>query len=336
MPLGLLASLGAGLISAIVFASATTGPLVPRLILFLITPLPVFMAGLSLGWRSAAIAGAAAAVFLGLAAGPYFALVYAVTQALPAAFLCYLALLHRTLPASHEGAPVVEWYPVGRIVMWAGAIAALLAILMLGMVGTDREALLEIFKTAIGSILKQQPEGGGLPETLGDADLARFATLALTMLPAFSAISWMLGLLGNLWLAGRITLASGRLQRPWPDVASITLPRWAPMALLAATAASTLGGFGGLAATAIAGAAFFAYVLLGLAIAHYATRPFAWRPFALWALYGCIIVLPGAPIFVAILGLAETLRPMRKPANPAPPQSPPNSPPPSPPPPPGG
>ena len=71
MPLGLLASLGAGLISAIVFASATTGPLVPRLILFLITPLPVFMAGLSLGWRSAAIAGAAAALFLGLAAGPY-------------------------------------------------------------------------------------------------------------------------------------------------------------------------------------------------------------------------------------------------------------------------
>ena len=133
---------------------------------------------------------------------------------------------------------------------------------------------------------------------LGDAISRRSSLLARPRsLPAFSAIGW---LLGNLWLAGRITLASGRLQRPWPDVASITLPRWAPMALLAATAASSLGGFAGLAATAIAGAAFFAYVLLGLAIAHYATPALRLAAVRALALYGCIIVLPGAPIFVAM------------------------------------
>jgi hypothetical protein len=53
----LLIALGAGLISAVVFASATTGPLLMRMVLFLLTALPLFLAGLGLGPRAAAVAG---------------------------------------------------------------------------------------------------------------------------------------------------------------------------------------------------------------------------------------------------------------------------------------
>jgi len=64
MPYTLLIGLGAGLISAVVFASATTGPLLMRMLLFLLTPLPLFLAGLGLGPITAAIAGIAGAVAL--------------------------------------------------------------------------------------------------------------------------------------------------------------------------------------------------------------------------------------------------------------------------------
>ncbi len=42
MPYKLLIALGAGLVSATVFASATTGPLLVRIVLFLLTPLALF------------------------------------------------------------------------------------------------------------------------------------------------------------------------------------------------------------------------------------------------------------------------------------------------------
>ena len=48
-----------GLVSAVVFASATTGPMLMRYVLFLLTSLPIFLAGLGWGWRFAGVAGAA-------------------------------------------------------------------------------------------------------------------------------------------------------------------------------------------------------------------------------------------------------------------------------------
>ncbi len=53
----LLVGVGLGLVAAVVFASATTGPLVARFLLFFITPLPIALAGLGWGWHTAAIAG---------------------------------------------------------------------------------------------------------------------------------------------------------------------------------------------------------------------------------------------------------------------------------------
>ena len=40
------------------------------------------------------------------------------------------------------------------------------------------------------------------------------------------ASSWLITTLLNFWLAGRITRASGRLPRPWPDIAGIELIPW--------------------------------------------------------------------------------------------------------------
>jgi hypothetical protein len=75
----------------------------------------------------------------------------------------------------------------------------------------------------------------------------------------------------------------------------------------------------------MAGGLFLAYLLLGLAIIHYTTRAQPWRPFALWALYGALIVVNvWIWIVVAVLGLAETVLHLRarSSAPPAPPLQP--------------
>ncbi|MGE5265912.1 MAG: DUF2232 domain-containing protein, partial [Deltaproteobacteria bacterium] len=68
-----------GLVSAVVFLSATTGPMLIRYALFLFTSLPIFLAGLGLGWRFAAIAGLASAIMVAGITDPQAAGVYALT-----------------------------------------------------------------------------------------------------------------------------------------------------------------------------------------------------------------------------------------------------------------
>ena len=146
------------------------------------------------------------------------------------------------------------------------------------------------------------------------SDLDEATAVALALLPAASAISTMGSLIFNMWLAGRITLASGRLQRPWPDLAAIAYPiGCAASARARRRGAAFLSGLPGLIAAGFAGPLFFAYVLMGLAVVHYVTRGRSWRPFALWALYAALFVMNTiASLAVALLGLAEAIWPIRR------------------------
>lgn len=330
----LLAGIGLGLVAAVVFASATTGPLLVRFLLMFITPLPIALAGLGWGWRSAVIAGAAGAGLILVFASPVVAVAFALSQAVPMAILTYLALLSRPLAeggAATEKAgdtPALEWYPPGRLVIWAAVMAALISVAMLMMIGGDvetlRKSLADFMRTAFEGGL---PGGGADGQArLSDAEIAALSEVALGMLPAAFTTSWMGSLLFNLWLAGRVTLASGQLGRPWPDLAATTYPPGTPLAFGVMLLATMLAGYAGLAASAFAGGLFVAYVLLGLAVIHYATRRQPWRLFALWALYGFLLVVNlWAAIVIAMLGLAEGVLQIRA-RVPAPPAAPPSNP----------
>jgi hypothetical protein len=304
----LLIALGAGLISAVVFASATTGPLLMRMVLFLLTALPLFLAGLGLGPRAAAVAGFSGALLVLVAGSPLGGLVFAASQAIPATILVYLVALNRVADDGRT-----EWYPVGRIVIAAALIAGSFATLTLFLLGGDidtlRSALRGMLQTFVDNELPKMPDA----PTLGPADIDEATGIALALLPAASAISTMGSLLFNLWLAGRITMASGRLQRPWPDLPAMVYPSTAPLMLAAATAAGFLAGLPGMIAAGFAGPLLFAYVLLGLAVVHYTTRGRPWRPFALWGLYASLFIMNTiASLAIALLGLAEAIWPMRK------------------------
>jgi hypothetical protein len=97
----LLIGLGAGTVSAVVFASATTGPLLVRMLLFLLTPLALFLAGLGLGPMMAALAGVAGTGLVLAAGGPTAAVIFAA---------CFRPRLSRLPePYGRRGSPVVPY-----------------------------------------------------------------------------------------------------------------------------------------------------------------------------------------------------------------------------------
>lgn len=314
-----LIGIGLGLVAAVVFASAATGPFLARFVLMFITPLPIALAGLGWGWRTAVIAGAAGSAVILPFAGPAMAVAFLLTQAAPMAMLTYLAMLSRPLalesdadPSADDGGAAMEWYPPGRLVVWAAAMAGLVSAVMLITIGGDletlRKSLAEIMTTALEAGL---PQGDGGVK-LSESEITALSEIALGMLPAAFAISWMGSLLFNLWLAGRVTLASGQLGRPWPNLAAMAYPAGTSLAFGAVLIASVLSGLPGLAASAFAGALFVAYLLLGLAVIHYMTLGRPWRAFALWALYGSLIIVNfWAAILIAMLGLAESILHLR-------------------------
>ncbi len=327
-----LIGLLAGVAAAVVFVSATTGPLPMRVILFLLTPLPLFLSGFGWGWVTTLIAGIVGMLVMAALTTPAIGAIFAISQAIPSTILIYLVTLNR--PAAGPGPDVdpvtrTEWYPVGRIVVWAAGISATMSIAALLLIGPDMETLRGEVRNLIDVVLKAQLEAMNSGTTMSEADLVRLTDLGIYLLPAATALSWMLTILFNLWLAAKITLASGKLPRPWPDLPAMRFPRMTPLVLAVTSALTLVPGYIALAASAASGALFFAYVLMGLAVIHYATRGQPWRPFALWGVYGALLILnTGVSAIIALIGIADSFLLLRKPPK-QPPSSPPRPPPPS-------
>ncbi len=303
----LLLAIAAGVIAAVVFASATTGPMLLRFVLFFLTPLSLYLAGLGIGPMAAAIATTVATLTILLLTNPMAALVFAVSAGAPAAMTTRLALLGRKTGDDHPDT-AVEWFPIGRIVLAAAMFGGIFAALALVVMGGDVDALTKAMRTLVETFVKtEMPQiPGSTPLT--EAQIDEISKRALGLLPTTLAALSMITTLLNLWLAGRITLASGRLVRPWPDFSQLRLPASATFALLAAMAAAFLDGFPGLLAGGFAGALTIAFALVGLAVAHSLTRGSAWRNFILTALYASLVLYtPGIALLLAVVGLAETI-----------------------------
>ena len=117
----------AGLASALLFVVSAKGTTAAALIAYF-TALPIIIAALGFGHLSglAGVVLGGGAVALGL--GPVLAVFFALCFALPGWWLAYLSQLAQpsAQPAVAGHAPALDWYPVGRLVVWAAALAALL------------------------------------------------------------------------------------------------------------------------------------------------------------------------------------------------------------------
>jgi hypothetical protein len=286
------------------FASIVSGALI-SLLLFYLAPLPLMMAALGWGPLSATIGGIAAAIGLGAIFGLPYCIAFVLTVALPAWWLGHLALLGRSIPAdalagngAAPAAPAMEWYPVGRILLWTAGFAALTTMAAMFTLGSDAATITAALRRGLLRVIGVRGPAGG-SEQVVDA--------LVTIAPSAAAVVAMMTLTLNLWLAAKITKTSGRLHRPWPDLKSAALP---PMTLAALSLALALCFTGGLLAMLgqIASAALLmAYALVGFAVLH--TLTLAMKSRALWlsATYAVVLVFGWPAVAMVGLGLADAV-----------------------------
>lgn len=303
-----LIGLGAGAASALLYVAAATGLSIALLLLY-VAPLPILLAGI--GWRHhAGLVGAIfGALVLSLAVGPKTGFFFMLAVGAPAWWLAYLALLAR--PGASEAD--TEWYPVGRLVVWCAIIGAALIAATIPLVANDlesyRAALREVFSQAL---VGPSAEAAGAPKLPGGQDPKVLIDLMATLAPLLAATVWTMSSLFNVWLAARICRASGRLVRPWPDLARMELPRGALAGIGAAFLASFLPGLLGLVAELFAATMSTAFLLLGLAVLHVTTRAVPARGLVLFALYALLLLQPWISIFLIGVGIAEQFFGLRR------------------------
>lgn len=280
----ILVGLGAGAAAALLFASVVSGS-IAAIFLFYLAPLPILIA--ALGWSHVAglIAAASATAVVVALSGIFFIAVPVI--AFGGWWLGYLALLAR--PATNGGWGPLEWYPTGRLVLWAAVIGTLIVAAAVPNFGTDQQSLQAALRKTYERILRDQ---------------SLIDVLVVAVPPAAAVFSTITNVF-NLWLAARVVKISGRLKRPWPDLAAWTLPTSTPVFLAAAIAGSFLPDLVGVLAGAFAASLLMAFAMLGFAVLHAITRGMSTRALVLAAVYAAAVVLGWPILAMSILGLAE-------------------------------
>jgi hypothetical protein len=304
----ILVAIAAGCASAAMFASITSGALLSLVLLYL-SPLPLMVAALSWGSGLAAIGSIIAAIGLGAIFGLADLIGFAVAVALPACWLGHLSLLGRPAAANHTATAVapsaLDWYPVGRLLLWIVGFAVFATGAALLTLGTDASAIAGTLRNFLLRVLELN-EAAISPETDQWVEaMVRFA-------PPAAAIAATLILSLNLFLAAKITATSGRLVRPWPDLRAMALPPMTPVALCVAIAFCFSGGLLAIVAKVVSSALIIAYALIGFAVLHTITRALKSRALWLGSAYIFALAFGWPMLALAALGLADALFGLRQ------------------------
>jgi hypothetical protein len=261
----------------------------------LLTPLPLLVAGLSLGLPGAAIAAVSGALILtlalgGIAPGATLLLAYGV----PAALIGRQALLNRR---GADGR--VEWYPPAGVLLWIVGYGLAGLLLALGL-AAGREGGLE---AAVAEHLTESAQAmpPGMSGAFRDAGVEQLARVV----PGLAVVMWSLQMLVNLWLAQGLLGRFGGKVRPRFDIAEIDMPGWLAVALAAASVvAAAAPGLLGFLALNVALALGFCFFMAGLAVIHAAVRAKPFKPLALAAVY-LSLLLSWPALLITGLGVVE-------------------------------
>ena len=299
----ILIGIASGIAAALLFACVASGSLL-ALLLFYLAPLPLMIAGLGWGHLAALIGAVVAAGCLAAGFDSWFCLMFLLGIGLPAWWLGYLALLARPAAAADR---TLEWYPIGRLVIWCAILGTLVVVVAIPMFGTDANSFQSSLKAAFDRLLRSEP-GADAPLSLpGISDPNRVLDFLVAVMPPAAAVVATLASLGNLWLAGKIVTISGRLSRPWPDLKKMQVPRLTAGLLGAGIGLSFLPDLLGIVAGVLACTLLLVYALLGFVIVHITTVGVNGRGFVLAGIYAAVAVFGWPVLLLTLLGLADNL-----------------------------
>jgi hypothetical protein len=298
--------ISAGVAAALLFASVTSGIWL-SIPLFYLAPLPIMIAGLGWSHWAALIASLTGALTLGAVFGVVFLFAFLAGAGVPAWWLGYLAMLARPVTANGpdgQQAAALEWYPPGRLVIWAALLATLVVIVAIPNFGTDGESFRAGLRGALNALLQAEiAPPAGAPSGIPRAD--RLIEFLVSAIPLAAAVLATITNIFNLWLAARIVKFSGRLARPWPQLSDLRFPRLLTAALALAVAFSFVDGLLGVVAGIASAALLLAYGILGFAVLHSITQGLRIRPFLLGLAYAAVFLIGWPILAVCLLGLID-------------------------------
>jgi hypothetical protein len=296
-----LVGIAAGVASALLFAAPLggTGFAWP---LFILTGLPIAIAGL--GWTATAaliataVAALAAFATLSLSAAAILTLIFG----LPITWLTRQAALSRPTSPDDLDSPR-EWYPIGGLLFHAAIAVGLGAVATALVVGYDPA---EFSRQMVGAVSAWLASSSGTATTT-EEQIEAFVRLNVAILPISLGILLLGVVVIDLWLGARIAAMSGRLKRPRDPLWTTALPRNAVIgfcvAILIALFPGPIGGIG----KVFVGTFGCALAMVGLAVMHALSLGNGARGFILAFAYAALIILGFPLILFAFLGIAETL-----------------------------
>ena len=303
----ILVGIGSGLAAGLLFAAPAVSStiIVPFL---LINHLPIAIAGLGWGSVAGAVAAGAGTLVAAALGGLGQAFVFLIYFGLPAAWLTHLIGLAR--PADPVSQPnTLIWYPLGRVLVHATAIVALVSGAVAIAIKANEAAIIDGFTQMWTALIAQTGETELAPEV--KSAIESQVNFGVAMMPVYIPVIWLGMIVLNLWLAAKIVRRSGRLARPWEDLSAITVPDRIAYILAISLAFVLFGGPVSAPAAAVLGATGCLFLLIGLAVLHALTRGSSVRPMILWVTYLLIVFMPITQVLVAILGVIETFIKLR-------------------------
>ena len=299
----ILVGLGAGLAAALLFAGLVTGTTL-ALPLFLLSPLPIAIAGLGFGTLAGAIGAGFAAALIGAVLAPQSGIFHLLAFGAPVAWAAHLIGLSRQTAAASEER---EWFPLDRV-LFRLTIAAAVAVILVGMMfGYDPKSWTDMVLTGAEAMF-----AGAGSDAPSRADLEPIVSMSVSLMPITSTVLVLTVIVFNSWLGARIARMSGQLQRPWTPVWTVSLPQLGAvvfgLGLLAWFFPGPVGYIGG----TFIGASACAFVMTGFGLLHFALAARPSRGAILFATY-LATVLFALPIAVAAIGgIADTLLGLRR------------------------
>ena len=291
----ILVGIAAGIAAALMFLAPVGGTML-AFPLFILTGLPIGLAGLGWGTMAGAVAAAAGTLTIFAALSTMGAAAFLLLFALPVFWVARLAVMSRPAAEASPDAPR-EWYPLGRMLVHL-AVAVAIGLALVGiLVGFDRATMAPEVTQALVELFAAMQTTGTPPTA---AEVAPFVQFYLAIMPFSVAAMLVVIITFDLWLAALVARMSGRLQRPRETMWGVDLPNQVLLALAGVTLLAFLPGAAGEVARVFAGALAGAAALTGLAVMHALTAGIGGRTALLVIVYA-LVVFSGLPLFLFVL-----------------------------------
>lgn len=293
----------AGLCAALFYSATIIGNTSTTFLLYL-SSLPIYAVGLTRGQSATLTALLSSSIALVMFSGFLPAVVFIALFSGPAAWFVHLLLL------SQQTADQTEhiWYPPERVLCWMAVLACIGLTIFFHVMGGETSFLRNEIHGMVENLMATNPAIFDMQPGNMYYDADRLTEILLFILPTLAVTWWIFTHILCLYLAARIAYATGQLQRPWPPLAMIRVPRGATIAMLAtliiASLSSDMTHILFMAATA---SFMLVHLLVGFSVLHMITRDISYRPLLLGGVYLASLLLGWPFIAVTLLAIADSM-----------------------------